>query len=124
MSLVTYYPRTNARRRATLWTPATDIVENADGYTITVDAPGFAKDDLKVRVHEGVLTVGGERKVPEATDEEYYNYRERPHGTFERSFRLPEFIDSESIQGSYENGVLTLGLKKKEEAKPHLITVK
>ena len=123
MTFVRLYPTTEARRRNGTWNPATDIVENADGYTITLDVPGFAKDDFKVRIHEGVLTVNGERKSPEVTDEEYFSYNERPYGTFERSFRLPDHIDSETIKGSYEDGVLTLELTKKEEAKPHLITV-
>ena len=123
MTFVRLYPTTEVRRRTGNWNPATDIVENADGYTITLDVPGFAKDDFKVRIHEGVLTVNGERKSPEVTDEEYFSYNERPYGTFERSFRLPDHIDSETIKGSYEDGVLTLELTKKEEAKPHLITV-
>ena len=124
MTLVQLYPTTETRLRAVAWNPATDIVENADGYSITLDAPGFAKEDLKVKVHEGVLTISGERKSPEANDEKYFRYYERPYGTFERSFRLPDHVDSETINGSYENGVLTLELKKREEAKPHLITVK
>jgi len=124
MTLVQLYPTTEARRRADAWNPATDIVENADGYSITIDAPGFAKEDLTVKAHEGVLTISGERKSAEASDEKYFRYYERPSGTFERSFRLPDHVDSETINGSYENGVLTLELKKREEAKPHLITVK
>jgi len=123
MTFVTLYPTTETRRKTGTWNPATDIVEKTDGYTITLDAPGFAKDDFTVKIHEGVLTVSGERKTPDATDEKYYSYYERPYGTFERSFRLPDHIDSEAIKGSYENGVLTLELTKKEEAKPHLITV-
>jgi len=124
MTLVKYYPTTEEQRRAAAWNPPTDIIENADGYSITLDVPGFAKEDLKVKVHEGVLTVNGERKSPEVVDEKFFRYYERPYGTFERSFRLPDHVDGEKIDGSYENGVLTLELKKKEEAKPLLITVK
>jgi len=123
MTLVSLYPKTEARRRIGTWNPVTDIVESVGGYTIKLDVPGFAKDDLKVRIHEGVLTVSGERKSPEVIDNEYYSYNERPYGTFERSFRLPDHVDSETIKGSYEDGVLTLELTKKEEAKPHLITI-
>jgi len=124
MTLVRLYPTTEARRRTDVWTPATDIVENADGYSITLDAPGFTKEDLKVKVHEGILSVSGERKSPEENDDKYFSYYERPYGTFERSFRLPDHVDSETINGTYENGVLKLELKKLEEAKPYLITVK
>jgi len=123
MTFVSLYPTTEARRRIGTWNPVTDIVESVGGYTIKLDVPGFAKDDLKVRIHEGVLTVSGERKSPEVIDNEYYSYNERPYGTFERSFRLPDHVDSETIKGSYEDGVLTLELTKKEEAKPHLITI-
>ena len=124
MTLLRFYPTTEAGQRTPTWTPATDIIEKADGYTITLDAPGFTREGLTIKVREGVLTVSGERKSPEGEDEKYFHYHERPYGTFERSFRLPEHIDSESIKASYENGVLTLELNKKEEAKPHLITIK
>jgi len=124
MTLVRFYPTTDVKRNIAAWTPATDIVENADGYTITLDAPGFVREDITIKVHEDVLTVSGERKSPEVGDEKYFRYHERPYGAFERSFRLPDHINSETIKAVYENGVLTLELNKKEEAKPHLIAIK
>jgi HSP20 family protein len=124
MTYVRLTPRTERKRPQTVWNPPADIVEGNDGFTITLDVPGFTKEDLKVNVHDGILTVNGERKGVEAENEKHFRYNERPFGSFSRSFRLPDFIDGESIHGSYENGVLTVELKKKEEAKPHVITIK
>jgi HSP20 family protein len=124
MTLVRYLPKNETRTYSRTWKPAADIIESNEGFTITLDAPGFEKDDFTVKVHEGVLTVTGERKREEAEDTKLFRYYERPTGTFERSFRLPDYIDHESINGSYENGVLAVELKKKEEAKPHTITIK
>jgi len=124
MTYLRLEPRTENRRGQKLWTPASDIVENNDGFTITLDVPGFTKDDLKVNVHEGVLNVSGERKRTENGDNGHYRYYERPEGSFSRSFRLPDFLDGESVKGIYENGVLSIELQKKEEAKPHIITIK
>ena len=124
MTYVRLQPRTGKRNTHTTWNPPADIVESSDGFTITLDVPGFTKDDLKVNVHDGVLAVSGERKRPEVGDEKHFRYNERHFGSFNRSFRLPDYIESESIKGTYENGVLSVELKKKEETKPHVITIK
>ena len=124
MTYLRLEPGTENRRGHKLWTPTSDIVENNDGFTITLDVPGFTKDDLNVKVHEGVLKVSGERKRTENGDNGHYRYYERPEGSFSRSFRLPDFLDGESVKGTYENGVLSIELQKKEEAKPHIITIK
>ena len=124
MTLVKYLPKTEAGKYTETWRPAADIVETDEGFTIVVDVPGFAKDGLSVKAHDGLLTVSGERERAEVKDTKLYRHYERPAGTFERSFRLPDYIESESIKGAHENGTLTLELKKKEEAKPHTITIK
>ena len=124
MTYVRLIPRTESRRTEKTWNPAADIVESNDGFTITLDVPGFTKDELKVKVHENVLYVSGERKREVVNDSGHFRYFERPYGSFSRSFRLPDYIDGESIKGAYENGVLSVGLTKKEEAKPHTITIK
>ena len=121
MRYARFYPRTAACESAT-WNPAADIIENKDGYTVNIDLPGFSKKDLSVQVKNGTLTVNGERERT-GVEADFYHRFERPSGAFARSFRLPDFIDESSIQGSYENGVLSLDLHKREEAKPHTIAV-
>jgi len=114
----------NGRTDST-YTPSVDIVEHADGFTLDFDLPGFTREDLKVSVNEGVLTVTGTRARKEtAEDEKYFRHFERPYGTFSRSFRLPEYVDGESVKATYVQGVLTLELQKKEEAKPYTIEIK
>ena len=124
MTYVRLLPRTEKRRSHAVWNPPADIIESNEGFTITLDVPGFTKDALKVNVRNGILAVSGERKRDDADDEKHFRYVERPFGSFSRSFRLPDYIDGESIKGSYDNGVLTVELKKKEEAKPHIIKIK
>ena len=125
MTLVRTAPgRASRHTTACGCTPAADIAEHNDGFTLTLDVPGLDKDQLSVKVNEGILTVSGERTREKAEDNNHYNYYERPTGPFERSFRLPDYIDSEHITAENENGVLTLSLPKKEEAKPHTIKVK
>lgn len=124
MTYVTTYPKTRASRQSATWTPASSIEEHNEGYTISLDVPGLTREEIKVQVHEGILSISGERKRPENEGADNFRYNERPYGSFERSYRLPEYIDSEHIAGAYENGVLTLELKKKEEAKPRVIAVK
>ena len=103
---------------------AVDIIEAENIFTITLDLPGLVKNDINISVNEGVLTVSGERKGTEAGDEKYFHYIERHGGKFSRSFRLPELVDADTIKASYKNGVLSLELVKKEEAKPRTIEIK
>lgn len=124
MTYVRLIPRNKSLRTEKTWNPAADIVESNDGFTVTLDVPGFTKEELKVKVHENVLNVSGERKRTEVNDSGHFRYFERPYGSFSRSFRLPDYIDGQSIKGAYEKGVLSVELTKKEEAKPHTITIK
>lgn len=106
------------------FTPPVDIVEDANTFALEFDVPGFTKDDIKVSVNEGVLTVKGERKRNVVANEKYFRYFERPEGSFSRSFTLPEHTNGEAITASFTNGVLRLEIPKKEEAKPHVIEIK
>jgi len=104
--------------------PAVDIVEGREYYTIHIDLPGYEKDDVKVVVNEGILTVSGERTIAKPENSEYYRYYERPAGKFSRAFRIPEeTVEGGEVKATYRNGVLTLELKKKEKAKPKTIAV-
>lgn len=128
MTYLNVHPRRNtvSRNHAanSTWTPAVDIIESADDFTLYMDLPGFRKDDLNVTVKEGVLTVSGDRPCQETKDDKLFNYRERCAGHFVRSFKLPENVEPEKLDATYEAGVLSLALPKKEEAKPITVKVK
>jgi HSP20 family protein len=106
------------------WLPAVDIVENPEGFVVKVEVPGINKNDVKITVQNGVLTLRGERKAEEETKGESYRRVERSRGTFQRSFTLPTSVKSEKIDASYIDGILTITLPKAEEAKPKEIEVK
>ncbi len=109
---------------ATAWLPAVDITENADAFVVNVEVPGIKKNDVKISVQNGVLTVRGERKQEEESQGETYHRLERSHGVFQRSFTLPTSVKSDKIDAAYNDGVLTITLPKAEEAKPKEIEVK
>lgn len=127
MTLVRYYPRharNEVRARAAAWTPAVDVNEHEDTFDLTLDLPGIKKEDLKITVKEGKLFLTGERKRPDHdTNEKYYNYYERPYGTFERSFKLPEHVDADKIKASFSDGELHVVVPKLEKARPRTIKV-
>ncbi len=117
--------RTNYEYSRNEYTPSVDITEHPEGFRLEFDLPGFTREDLKITVNDKVLTVTGtrERKLEESEDK-YFRHYERPCGTFNRSFRLPDYVDDTSVKAAYAQGVLTLELAKKEEAKPHTIEIK
>ena len=106
------------------WTPSCDIYEDAEGVTLRFELAGVEPKDVDVRFENGVLTVRGERKLE--SDEKRANYHriERSYGTFTRSFSLPGTLDPERIKAEAKNGVLSITLPKKAEAKPRAIQVK
>ena len=116
--------RTTTARREYDYNPAVDIVEDKDSFSLEFDLPGLRKDDIKITVNEGVLAVSGERKRDAEEDEKNFRHFERNVGTFSRSFRLPDYVDGDSIKAAYKNGVLRLVLPKKAEAKPYTIEIK
>ena len=107
-----------------LWTPAVDIKEEADGYVVNVELPGVKKDDVKITVESNVLTIRGEKKEEKNAKEGNFQRVERSYGSFQRSFTLPSTVKNEKIEASYNDGVLTVTLPKAEEAKPKQIEVK
>jgi HSP20 family protein len=105
--------------------PRVDITESKEGYLIKADLPGMTREDIKVSIEEGVLTISGEKKSEYASsDRESYYHFERRYGKFMRSFSLPSHVDSRNIEAHYTNGVLEIDLKKTEESKPKAIEVK
>ena len=99
--------------------PSVNIKENADAFTVEVAAPGFDKSDFKLELNHNTLTISSDKKVEKETKEgEFFTKREYSYQSFIRSFTLPQIADGERIEASYENGILTVGIPKKEEAKP------
>jgi HSP20 family protein len=106
------------------WVPATDIFEDNDGLKIAVELPGLKPEDVKVTVENQTLTIRGEKKqIAEEKSTRVHRY-ERTYGSFERSFTLPSFVDSDKVAAKFDNGVLTVALPKAEKAKPREISVK
>ena len=106
------------------WTPSCDIYEDAEGVTLRFELAGVEPKDVDVRFENGVLTVRGERKLEAEDKRENYHRIERSYGTFTRSFSLPGTLDPERIKAETKNGVLSITLPKKAEAKPRAIQVK
>jgi HSP20 family protein len=106
------------------WTPALDVHETQDKFVITMELPGVSPDDVDISVEDSTLVVRGERKFYSEHDEESFLRIERRFGEFTRSLTLPSTADAESIQASFDQGVLTIEVPKKEEAKPRKISIK
>jgi len=105
------------------WTPALDVFEEKDHFTVKAELPGMKKEDIEVAMHEGSLSISGERKS-ESKHEDSDVYRaERFFGRFQRTVSLPAPVAVDKIQAQYKDGVLTITLPKTEEAKPKRIEV-
>lgn len=105
------------------WTPAVDISETDEEYLIKFELPEVKKDDIKVSIEDGILTVTGERKVEKEDKKKKFHRVERFYGTFSRSFNLPEDVDDKDIHAAYTDGVLNLSLKKTERPEPKSVDV-
>lgn len=105
------------------WVPVVDVKENADSLVLTFELPGIEADKVDVSVENNVLSVSGERQFEKAVEGEAYHRVERSYGSFERSFRLPASFRGEDVSARYANGVLTLTVPKREEAKPRSVKV-
>ena len=106
------------------WVPAVDIYEtDAHEVVLKAELPEMKREDISVTFENGVLTLKGERKFEQETTKENYHRVERRHGTFSRSFTLPNTVDASRISAAYKDGILTVTLPKAEEAKPRQIEV-
>ncbi len=115
----TFSGRGIARR----WAPASDLVEGGDEYILSVDLPGLAKEDVKVDVEDGTLTVSGERRSEKEEDENGYQRYERRFGSFKRSLRLQDGVDPGSISATVSKGVLEVRIPKPEASKPYRVDI-
>ena len=100
------------------WTPAVDVEEKDKSFHITADIPGLTKKDVKVNITNGILTISGERNTVNESENDHYHYRERRHGSFSRSFNLPETVKEDDVSASFKNGILAITLPKHEEVLP------
>jgi HSP20 family protein len=107
-----------------LFLPAVDISEHAEAYEVKVELPGVNKNDVKITVHNDVLTISGVKKQEGVKIGKNFHRVERSYGSFQRSFTLPSSVKGEKIEAVYNDGVLTVTLPKVEEAKPKEIEVK
>ena len=99
--------------------PAVNIKEDEDGFEVEMSAPGLDKKDFKIELNNSVLTISSEKMAENETKEgQQFSRREFSYQSFSRSFSLPESAESEKIEAKYENGILTVNIPKKEEAKP------
>jgi HSP20 family protein len=106
------------------WAPAVDIFEtHAHEFVITAELPEMKREDIAVTFEQNVLTLSGERKASVEDDNGTYHHSERAHGKFTRSFTLPPTVDGARISATYKDGVLTVRVPQREEARPKQINV-
>jgi HSP20 family protein len=117
------FTRSEGESNLTSWAPAVDIRETEHDLIVKGDLPGVDPKDLDIRVENNVLTIRGERKFENKAEQDNYLRVERAYGSFFRSFALANTVNPEGIKANYENGVLTLVIPKREEAKPKQIKV-
>ena len=103
------------------WNPAVNVYQDKDRFTVVVELPGLKKEEIEISLHDDTLTIAGERKREESSEQEFLT--ERLYGKFQRSLTLPTAVDAEKVKASYKDGLLQVDLPKAEEAKPKQIEV-
>ncbi|HEY2496403.1 MAG TPA: Hsp20/alpha crystallin family protein [Candidatus Angelobacter sp.] len=103
--------------------PPVDVYEDEQNLVLKLEVPGVNEGDINVSVENNTLTVQGERKFEKEEKEENFHRIERRYGSFLRTFRLPNTVDSEKVEASYDKGILKITLVKRAEAKPRQIKV-
>jgi len=105
------------------WTPALDLHEDKDHLTVTIEVPGMKKEDINLSLHDGALSISGERKSEQKFEDAEVYRSERFVGRFQRTITLPAPVEADKAKAQYKDGVLTVILPKAEEAKPKQINV-
>lgn len=121
------FPRSREREQGLLsaaWAPLVDISEDDKSYQIKVELPDMKREDIKVNVENGILTISGERVREQEEEGRKYHRVERAYGSFVRNFTLPQNVDSNKVNASYRDGVLNVNIEKSESARPKSIEVK
>lgn len=115
--------RREAYRGEATWVPLLDVYEGQDAFAIRAELPGMRQEEIEVSIHDGILTLRGERKPDAKVKEESYHRRERFTGPFHRTLSLSSVVDTAGVKATYREGVLEIRLPKKEEARPRTIKV-
>jgi HSP20 family protein len=105
------------------WAPPVDIYETEDAIVLKAELPGVDPKDVEVRVEDNTLYLKGERKFEKEVKEQNYHRVERSYGSFARSFSLPNSISTDKVKAEFKDGLLTLTMPKREEAKPKTIKI-
>ena len=100
------------------WMPAVDVNETETEFLLSADMPGLDKKDVSVDIHDGVITIKGERTIDNEKSNDDYRIRERQLGSFNRSFRLPDNVNEVKVAAKFKNGVLKITLPKAKEVLP------
>ena len=106
------------------WSPRVDIMEKDNEFLLRAELPGLKKDDVKITMHDNILTIKGEKSGEVKEENNNFHLCERHYGRFARSFRLPNPIEAKKIDATMKEGILTIALAKSEEAKPKEIEIK
>lgn len=112
-----------ASQLLTGWTPALDVHETKDNFIVRAELPGMKREEIDVSLHEGVLSISGERKTENIKEEAEVYRSERFYGKFQRSVTLPTSVAGDKVEAKYKDGILTITLPKTEEAKRKQINV-
>lgn len=110
-------------RAESQWYPAVDILESKDAYVIRAELPGMQREDIKLELKDGTLTLNGERKAEKPAEGVEYRHVERVNAKFWRSFSLPETVKQDGIEAVYRDGVLEVRVPKAEEVRPRQIEI-
>ena len=105
------------------WTPHVDITESDDSFRVAADVPGVKPEDMEISLHQGVLTIRGERSTDNEVKTDSFTRRERTRGTFIRQFNLPDSADQETVKARAVDGVLEVVIPKAKQAKPISISI-
>lgn len=106
------------------WVPAIDVYETAEkDVVVKADLPAMKREEIRVTFENNILSIEGERKFVSDTTEEHYHRMERGYGAFRRSFTLPATVDPNRVEATYQDGVLTVKLPRREESRPRQIQV-
>lgn len=105
------------------WTPSVDISETDKEFVIKAEIPGVKKEDVKVTIESGMLTINGERKMEKEEKGKKFHRVERSYGSFVRSFRIPDGVDESKVKAEFKDGVMNVALPKSEKAKSKALEI-
>jgi HSP20 family protein len=124
MTIARFYLRDEDVTQRGNWIPPVDIYETEHhDLVVKAELPDMTRDDIEVTVENNTLVLRGTKKLPDGVKEEQIRRIERSYGVFNRSFTLPNTVDATKVSAEYKNGVLTVKLPYREEAKPRMINV-